>query len=247
MDKHGWCGGGAYNGAGEELPVGRAELYGIRINGVSTLNNLDIIERLRTRLMQPLPGIDAQMRMLGRVVAMPRIVPENARPSAVLCLLFPIEERLHVLLMKRREDSSAHSGQVSFPGGSYDQADADLKATALREANEEVGILSAEVDILGALTSLYIPVSNFNVYPYVGFSKRKPEYNLSQSEVAYTMEVALDTLFHKDVKTVAEVRSPKFPDVAMKVNAYILEDKTVIWGATAMMLSELEAIMEKIK
>lgn len=211
------------------------------------MNYLDTIEKLRVRLQEPLPGLDAQLKMMGRVVAMPPVIPDNARPSAVLCLLFPVNDKLHMLLMKRKEDKTAHSGQVSFPGGSYDETDADFKATALREANEEVGILSSEVDILGALTSLYIPVSNFNVYPYVGFAKQKPEYNLSHNEVAYTVEVSLDTLFHKDIKTIAEVRSPKFPDVAMKVNAYLLEDRTVIWGATAMMISELETILEEIK
>lgn len=174
---------------------------------------------------------------------MPHKVPDNARPSAVLCLLFPINEELHVLLMKRREDNTAHSGQVSFPGGSYDETDADYKATALREAQEEVGIVSSDVEILGGLTSLYIPVSNFNVYPFVGFAKHKPQYNLSHNEVAYTLEVSLNTLFHHDRKSIAEVISPAFPTIVRKVNAYILEDKTVIWGATAMMLSELEALM----
>ncbi len=194
----------------------------------------------------PLPGLAAQERMMGRVVTMPLTVPENARPSAVLCLLFPVDDELHVLLMKRREDKTAHSGQVSFPGGSYDETDADLKATALREAQEEVGIMSADVEILGQLTSLYIPVSNFNVYPFVGYAKQKLEYNLSQNEVAYTLEVPLKELLHADRKSVTEVTSPKFPDVKRKVNAYVLNDGTIIWGATAMMISELEAVLGEI-
>lgn len=209
------------------------------------MNYSDQIDWLRERLKHPLPGRNAQERMIGRVVSMPHTIPENARPSAVLCLLYPIHGELHVLLMKRREDSGAHSGQVSFPGGSYDQTDADFKATALREAQEEVGILSSEVEILGALTSLYIPVSNYNVYPFVGFAKQRPEFNLSQNEVAYTLEIPLQTLLHADRKTIARVTSPRFPDVPMKVNAYVLEDKTVVWGATAMMLSELEVILEE--
>ncbi len=209
------------------------------------MNNTDKIEWLKERLKQPLPGRTAQERMIGRVVAMPLTVPDNARPSAVLCLLFPVNEVLHVLLMKRREDSTAHSGQVSFPGGSYDSTDADLRATALREANEEVGIMSADVDILGALTSLYIPVSNFNVYPYIGYSAQRPEYNLSYNEVSYTIEVPLHELLHAERKTVTEVISPKYPDVRRKVNAYQLPDGTIIWGATAMIISELEAILEE--
>jgi len=208
------------------------------------LNYSEKIELLRERLKKPLPGFSAQERMIGRVVSMPVKAPANARPSAVLCLLFPMGEELHLLLMKRREDKTAHSGQVSFPGGSYENTDADLKATALREAQEEVGILSSEVEILGVLTSLYIPVSNFNVYPFVGFAKQRPTYNLSHHEVAYTLEVPLNKLFGADRKTIAEVISPASPEVVRKVNAYLLEDGTIIWGATAMIISELEVILE---
>lgn len=209
------------------------------------MEDFEKIEWLRVRLTQPLPGRSAQERMIGRVVSMPIRVPDNARPSAVLCLLFPMNGELHVLLMKRREDKTAHSGQVSFPGGSYESSDADFKATALREAQEEVGIVSANVDILGALTPLYIPVSNFNVYPYVGFARQRPQYNLSQNEVSYIIEVPLSSLLHADRKTVTDVVSPAVPNVIRKINAYKLEDGTIIWGATAMIISELEVLLEE--
>ncbi len=204
------------------------------------------IEKLRQRLQQPLPGFAAQERMMGRVVNAPLKVPDNARLSAVLCLLFKVDDELHVLLMKRREDKTAHSGQVSFPGGSKDEEDEDLKATALREAWEEVGIDSSEIDVLGALSPLYIPVSNFHVYPFVAFSENRLNYNLSQNEVSYTIEVPLSSLFHHERKTVTDVISPAIPDVIRKVKAYQLEDGTIIWGATAMMLSELEVVMDEI-
>ena len=203
----------------------------------------DTIEWLRKRLQQPLPGRSAQERMTGRVVSMPLKVPENAKPSAVLCLLFPVNGELYMLLMKRMEDTSAHSGQVSFPGGSYEPTDTDLKATALREAHEEIGIPSTDVDVLGAL---YIPVSNYNVYPFVGYTKQRPEYSLSRNEVSYTIEVPLNILLQPERKTITDVRSPVIPDVIRNVNAYKLEDDTIIWGATAMMISELEVILESI-
>jgi len=203
----------------------------------------DTIAQLKARLLQPLPGFEAQKLMIGRVLPMPLKVPDHARLSAVLSLLFPIDDVLHILLMKRREDNTAHSGQVSFPGGSYEPSDTDFKATALREAQEEVGIMSRDVDILGPLTSLYIPVSNFNVYPYVGFAQQRPVYNLSRAEVSYVMEVPVHELFHPDRKTVTDVVSPAMPDVIRQVNAYKLTDGTIIWGATAMILSELEVIM----
>ncbi len=204
---------------------------------------MQTIDGLRERLKNPLPGLSAQELMMGRVLSMPVKVPDNARPSAVLCLLFPMNNELHLLLMKRREDKTAHSGQVSFPGGSYDTTDADLKATALREAQEEVGIISSEVEILGALTPLYIPVSNFNVYPFVAYAKQRPVYNLSHNEVSYTIEVPLGSLLHPDRKTRADVESPVMPGVIRQVNAYRLEDGTIIWGATAMIISELEATL----
>ena len=185
--------------------------------------------------------------MIGRVVQMPLQIPDNARPSGVLCLLFPVADELNMLLMKRREDKGAHSGQVSFPGGSYEQSDADLRATALREAQEEIGIASADVDILGALTPLYIPVSNFNVYPFVGFSKQRPLYNLSKNEVSYTIEVTLSSLLHADRKTITDVTSPAVPGLIRQVRAYKLEDGTIIWGATAMIISELEAVLDESK
>ncbi len=207
-------------------------------------DHLHIIQQLRERLQQPLPGRVAQERMIGRVIGMPLKVPDNARPSAVLCMLFPVDGALNMLLMKRREDKGAHSGQVSFPGGSYEQSDADFKATALREAQEEVGILSSDVDILGALTPLYIPVSNFNVYPFVGYAGQRPIYNLSHNEVSYTIEVPIKSLFHPDRKTQVDVTSPAIPGVIRQVHAYKLEDGTIIWGATAMIISELEAVFE---
>lgn len=203
------------------------------------------IEWLRQRLQQPLPGFRAQELMMGRVIPAPPKVPANARPSAVLCLLYPENNSLHMLLMKRMEDRTAHSGQISFPGGRHEPFDADMLATALREANEEVGINPAQVDVLGALTSLYIPVSNFNVFPFVGFTYRKPQLLLSMDEVSYTIETPVSHLLNDHNKIVTDVSSPAVPGLIRQVRAYRLQDEGIIWGATAMMISELEVIMKE--
>lgn len=200
-------------------------------------------EKLKEALLQPLPGAEAQEKMMGRVKSMPQEIPADARPSAVLCLLFPVNDEPHILFMKRKEDNTAHSGQVSFPGGRYEEQDANYKTTALREANEEVGILSSDVEILGALTSLYIPVSNFNVYPFVGYSGERPQYNISRDEVSYVFEVPVQQLFDDAHKAVRTVSSPSRPGLNFKVNAYVPDRETVIWGATAMILSELETVL----
>lgn len=191
----------------------------------------------------PLPGLTAQELMMGRVVGLPRTVPENARPSAVLCLLYPIADELTMLLMKRREDKGAHSAQVSFPGGRYEQADGELLFTALREAEEEVGIRPAAVDVLGPLTPLYIPVSNFNVSPFVAFAPERPDFSLNDAEVAHIIETPLAHLFHGSRKTTTDVTSPAVPGLIRNVKAYKLDDGTVIWGATAMIISELEVVL----
>lgn len=204
------------------------------------------IEQLRARLASPLPGALAHQRMLARVQPLPTEVPANARPSAVLSLLFPHENELQVLLIKRTEDGRAHSGQISFPGGRQEPTDADLRATALREAQEEVGIMSGEVDIIGGLTPLYIPVSNFQVYPFVAFAPKKPEYRLSADEVAHIIELPVNELLSEERKTIATVKSPADPNFIREVNVYKLKDGTIIWGATAMILSELEVILSEI-
>lgn len=207
---------------------------------------LEQIEWLKNRLGQPLPGRDGQERMAARVRPMPDVVPSDARPSAVMSLLFPVSNELHLLFIKRTEDGRAHSGQVSFPGGKQDPTDADLKATALREAQEEVGLMPAAVGILGALTPLYIPVSNFQVHTYVAFAEEKPKYNINHEEVQHVLEVPVAELFHADRKVTTDVVSPALPGVIRNVKAYQLTDGTIIWGATAMILSELEMIFEEL-
>jgi 8-oxo-dGTP pyrophosphatase MutT (NUDIX family) len=203
------------------------------------------IDQVSNRMQRPLPGLPAQLRMVGRVVTMPTTVPADAKSSAVLCLLFRDNNQWHILLMKRMGDKGPHSGQVSFPGGRHEPTDADYTATALREANEEVGIAPEAVRLLGALTPLYIPVSNYNVYPFLGWVPERPNYLLSPTEVEYVLELPLSVLFHEERKTIAHIKSPAFPDAVRKVNAYQMNDGTTIWGATAMILAEIEELVNK--
>ncbi|WP_123985307.1 NUDIX hydrolase [Taibaiella soli] len=200
------------------------------------------IERLKKRLQEPLPGRSFQELMAARVLPMPDEIPKNARSSGVLALLFPKQEELNLLLIERAIDGGKHSGQVAFPGGRYEQTDKDLEATALRETKEEIGIGSDTIEVLGALSCLYIPVSNFNVYPFVGLSAPPATYILSEREVASVLEVPLAELFAPSAKIKTEVRPSSRPDLVLEVPAYQLAGKPIIWGATAMMLSELEAV-----
>lgn len=202
-----------------------------------------LVESLRERLLHPLPGRAAQERMTGRLRPMPDEIPEHAKDSAVLQLLFPLHGEPHLLLMRRTEDGRAHSGQISFPGGRYEPEDASLMITALREAEEEVGIVAGEVEVLGALTPLYIPVSYFMVHPFVAWSATRPDYLPSKDEVSEILEVPLAHLFNPANKTETQVQPSSMPGVTFTVPAYSLPDGAFIWGATAMMLAELEAVI----
>ena len=207
---------------------------------------MEIITSLRKKLQEPLPGVEAQNKMAARVRNLPKQIPEDVKQSGVLGLLFPKQKELNLLLIKRTEDGRPHSGQISFPGGRHEPQDNNLQETALRETFEEVGVASSQIEVLGALSTLYIPVSNSNVHPFVGYTNEQPDYTLSVNEVQYTLEIPVHDLFHPDRKTVQHITPQAFPDITIKAPAYHWEGDHIIWGATAMMISELETIISSI-
>jgi|AntRauTorckE5430_2_1112549.scaffolds.fasta_scaffold01046_2 8-oxo-dGTP pyrophosphatase MutT (NUDIX family) len=171
--------------------------------------------------------------------------PANAKVAATLTLLYPKQDLWYVALMQRvSHEKDRHSGQVSFPGGKVEKSDINLQHTALREAEEELGILSSEVTILGQMTELYIPVSNFLVYPFIGFAAKMPTFNLQPSEVQRVIEAPLSVLLNKQNRKFKDINLPN--DVQLKGVPYFDVNGNVVWGATAMMLSEFTAIMDSI-
>jgi 8-oxo-dGTP pyrophosphatase MutT (NUDIX family) len=123
---------------------------------------------------------------------------------------------------------------MSFPGGAWEKKDGSLEITALRETREELGI-TGEITLLGSLTELYIPVSNFLVTPFVGWTNRKPEFDPDPSEVQYVIETTLEELSdpgNQDAETM-------FRHGQTIIAPYFRIGNEKIWGATAMMVSEL--------
>ncbi len=168
----------------------------------------------------------------------PRGFPTTTPPrkAGVLALLYPYNDtRLHVLLTRRNENLRGHSGQVSFPGGKRDDSDPDYTSTALRETCEEIGICGG-IEILGRLTQIYIPPSNYNVYPSVGYLPSLPTLSVNEAEVSQVLSFALDDLLDPISKQ-SEMRD--IQGYRVSVPYYLVEGHKV-WGATAIMLGELE-------
>ncbi|MHC5202573.1 NUDIX hydrolase [Myroides sp. LJL119] len=164
----------------------------------------------------------------------------NARQSAVMMLLYPKGSDLSVLLIQRAICGGVHSGQIGFPGGAYDKTDLDLKHTALRETFEEVGIESRQISCLKEFTKVYVPPSNFVVQPFLGVLSESPIFNCNPSEVAGIIELPVKALLSDQIVQQVSMKT-SYADF-IQVPAFVYQ-KYIIWGATAMMLSELrEAI-----
>ncbi len=167
---------------------------------------------------------------------------EPAKPSAVLVLLFGSEQSLSTVLIKRARDGTIHSGQISFPGGQQEEADKDLVHTALREAGEEIGINPSDVRVLGMLSQVYIPVSNFIVQPVVGWLDYKPVVRVSPQEVDSYYIVPLSKLFDEPA---IDRRQIMVRGKSIEATGFAV-DGIFIWGATAKILAELKVYLKSL-
>ncbi len=202
------------------------------------------IERLKQLLEGPLPGESAHELMAPsvRFTGFSEPDPALARPSSVLILFFPREGKWFLPFIQRPVYDGVHSGQISFPGGKYEEEDQDYCSTALRESNEEIGIVPDDVSVIGALTPLYIPNSNFYVYPQVGWIDYYPEFTPDPTEVEEIMEVPLDLLLREDnVKQFSKEINGTYVEAP-----YFDAGGRIIWGATAMILSEMLEMIRKL-
>jgi 8-oxo-dGTP pyrophosphatase MutT (NUDIX family) len=196
------------------------------------------IDEVRAALSLPdYDGFAAQRRMApsSRPVGRFESRPGEPRLGGVLMLLYCVNDEVMLVLIRRPDYNGVHSGQVSCPGGRHEPPES-LETTALRETYEEVGIRPEEVVVLGQLTTLYIPPSDFEVHPFVGyFSAGRPAFVPDSREVAEIIEVSLADLLDPAtrVEEVWELRG-----VEVLVPFYQISGQKV-WGATAMMLSEL--------
>ena len=210
------------------------------------LNFDDFVEKLEQRLKLPLPGRDAQEKMAPYPVDENRFkenLQKPAKPGGVMILLYPHENDIYLPLMKRPTYNGAHSGQVSFPGGKFEQQDLDLNFTALRETHEEIGVAPEEVSLIGKLSDLFIIASNFKVHPSVGFVPSRPQFIPDPLEVEEVLEVSLSHLYDLTQRGVEPMR---FENYTIH-SPYFDVQGHVVWGATAMMLSELLQVISELE
>ena len=189
------------------------------------------------------PGPDVLMPVLtdGRE-RIRRDAPPSAREAAVLVLLFPDEAgAAHLVLTERVTYEGHHSGEVSFPGGKSEPADADASATALREAAEEIALdpIAAGVRVVGSLEAVWIPVSDFRITPIVAVAERRPLLAAEPGEVARILEPAVSAFLPDAPIEVVKRTVRGWP---LRYGGYSIEGLHV-WGATARILGQLGAII----
>ncbi|MBU0940378.1 MAG: CoA pyrophosphatase [Bacteroidetes bacterium] len=170
-------------------------------------------------------------------------VINTPRTAAVLMLLYPKKGETHLVLIVRNAYEGVHSAQVAFPGGKYEDTDSDFAYTALRETQEEVGVNPQEVELIKPFTPMYIPPSNFMVHPFLGVAKQELRFVPDPSEVARIIELPLAVFLDESI--VIETRLATSYAEEISVPAFNIEE-TIVWGATAMMLSELKVVLKSV-
>lgn len=206
---------------------------------------MELIKKIEQAIQNGLPGDSAHQKMAPyrRTSATLALQSQlNPRLSGVLCLLFPDKEnQWNSVLIKRQEYSGTHSAQVSFPGGKKEESDADLLVTSLRECAEEIGIHLDKQQVIGSLSEVYIPPSNFLVKPHIAWLDRRPDFVPDPREVNYLIEFPILRLLEADVVMETKVKTGQ--GLQMQVPYFAIGNE-IVWGATAAILSEIREIIK---
>ncbi len=210
---------------------------------------MSFIQNIKNRLAAPLPGKSAQIKMmrtdLNQTLKNHYFKPlKKAKKACVMLLLFQEKNQWYTALMQRPESPHPHSRQISFPGGRLESSDQSLEAGAKRETKEEFGIPPNDIETLGRLSNLYIPVSNFLVHPFVGYLKKKPDFVPDPIEVEAIIEIQISDLINPILRKTKDISTAK--GLILEDIPYFDLNGKVVWGATAMILNEFIEILESI-
>lgn len=193
-----------------------------------------------------LPGFNAQKFLsppYRQHYDLEEIKKQNPRIASVLILLYENQAGdIEFPIMLRRSYEGVHSNQYSLPGGSFEPEDINLQYTALRETMEELGLEEENIEIIKQLSELYIPPSDFLVYPFIGIHYGTPEFFPDETEVAEIIPIDLEAFLNAEPVTFEK----SFSGNMVEIPGYEIGEEEYIWGATAMILSEFSSLLEKL-
>ena len=198
------------------------------------------IQQIKQRIKQELPGQVSHLKMApaNRIHELKNQEKKilNAQKSAVMLLLFNEQNKLKVIFIRRSFYVGIHAGQIAFPGGRYEDFDIEIKNTALREIEEEIGLHSENIEVIGRISDIYVPPSNFLISVFVGYLPQKPQYKIDEREVNEIIEIELSEFFKEN-----SIIEKEFvvPSTNSKVLApYYKVGNIELWGASAMVMCE---------
>lgn len=198
-------------------------------------------------LDEKLPGEEAHMEMmpLERIAIFKDLDLKNINPreASVMMLFYPKNDEPHLVMILRNSYKGVHSSQIGFPGGKVEKFDISLDDTALRETFEEIGVDRDLITVVRPFTALYIPPSNFKVYPFLGYATQELTFNPDDREVFGIIEMPLSTLMDDNAKVSKTLSTSYMEGVA--VPAFKVEEY-YIWGATSQMLNELKEVLKRV-
>ncbi len=206
---------------------------------------MELYKAIKEELLLELPGKATQEKLAPKHARIPS--PQSIKQNAAVGLiLLSYKKKTEIIFTKRATYEGHHSGQVSFPGGKEEKLDNSLIETAIRETNEEIGIRLLGEEYLGKLTPLYIPVSDFMVHPFVFFHQYQGniEFTIDKQEVEYVILFSLKALLNKYLIKTTTLLIDNSHEIT---TPYFAIKKEVVWGATAMILSEFAEILARIK
>lgn len=211
------------------------------------MNPNDFLTSFKQTFELGLPGEQAHQLLMPLKRPLSSVAKANAinyRESAVGIILYPLNDSIHCILIRRPSYEGAHSGQISFPGGKRDLDDIDLEFTARRECREEIALPHEHADLIHPLTEVFIPVSKFSVQPYVFFTDILPDLTPDDREVEEIISFdVFDLIRHKEIP---HTSIPINAGFTMKDVPYFDIHGHIVWGATAMMLAEMKVLLERM-